>query len=1253
MLLALLTSLTAQAGECPAVSVGRGWQDAPFELAVEPCDSDATILYSTDTSAPSIAWPGALAVDGTALVRLQEIAADGSAGEIVTHTYLFMDDVLAGADMDAAVVEDATLGPVVAGTLTELPILSIVTPTALSTTETEVSFEFIEPGGEVVQSNCGARKVGGHSLTYAKNIFRLSFRSDYGDPRLDADLFGDDVTGFPAETSHDALTLRSGSHDSVFYLGTRGQYLRNLWMDETQLELGHLAPHGRFAHLYVNGAYFGLYHVRERFDASFLAAYLGGDEDDYEAVNGGRAVDGSGSAWSQVVANAGDYEAVQAWLNVENFLDYMVLNFYAGNDWDWNPNQNWMSAGPTTADAGGFVFHSSDSDICLYYDYTINILHEVGPSYVFQYLREEGHPDFQALLADRIYAMLAHPDGVLTADAARARYARLATLAEDAVVAEAARWGGGWWTRDGDWITERDHLLDDWFPYRTEAQLAQFRAAGWYPLDAPEVSLPGGEVGAGAEVTVSLPAATTAELWVTADGSDPREPGGDLSATATGPDDGAVVPIAHTTVLSARVRDGEAWGPLRRETYETDETPSIVLNEWNAVEEGAYLDDDGEDRALGRVAGNGGDWIELVVLEDGLDLRGWRLAMRDRTGDRGELTFTDATVLAELRAGTILTVAEDLPEDTAYDPERGDWRLHLRAADDATGETITAADFDVTARDWQLTIWDADGHIRFGPAGEGVSPRQGIGGDEVGLLAGNPLDSVRRTSDRYADGTISTYGAPNEWDGGRQDLGFLRDPDGEDPAWADSGTWAPDTGGGGAEGGSEGAGLADSGSTETGGGKPDGCGCATGGGSSGWMLALLGAAFGAARRRRLGMLAVLAGCGGDHDKLAYSEETATNADSAGADSAVGDDTGAAAATCYADTDRDGFGDPAAPGRCAGARVADATDCDDGDSAIHPDAPEVCDGVDNDCDGLLDDDDGDLTDGLPFYTDDDGDGYGTDTLVGACATREDLALQGGDCDDDDPDINPGAVELCDDIDQDCDGAADDSLGASADCPGTTCAEILATSPGAADGAYYLTLASGEVGPVACDMTTDGGGWTLGFVRNTASTGSQGDFGAGEESVGDLGTSPAEASASSVALLGWLDLNSLDYDELAVASYYSGTETWRSESIPRGDLRIDFGEDGYLLYGGDSPYYWCGGDATYTDSGIGATDNPAGAPSDCKGHGSLGSGWDFSDSPYANAGLTLCGGDGSYFLAATWGGTWLSYGAAGGAQAIWAR
>lgn len=1174
MLLFLLLPRVGLAGG-PVFSVERGLYDAAFELEIAASEDGGTVYYSADGSDPTTPYDGPITIDQTRVVRALEITADGVESATSTHTYLFLADVLTSSVMDETIVGDATYGPIVEDTLASLPTVSIVAPDGLNTsTETGISLEWIDPDGEHTQLDCGARKVGGHSVAYEKNSIRLLFREEYGNGRWEFDLYGEDATGMEPADEHDALTLRGGNHDTVFYLGAAGQHLRNFWMDETQLEMGHPAPHGRFAHLYIDGAYHGLYHVRERMNAAFLAEYLGGDEDDYEAINGGSAFDGSGAAWAALVASSSDFEAAREWLDVENFLDYMVLNFYAGNAWDWSPTHNWIAVGPDHAGAGGFRFHSSDSDICLYYPWTVNILTNAGPSYVWYYLLAEGHPDFRVALMDAIHRNL-EADGPLTADNASARYERLAGLAEDAVVAESARWGQGWWDRDHEWTSERTRLREGYFPLRTDELLRQVREAGWYPLDAPELSLEEGVYAAGTEVSISAPEDSDAELWVSLDGEDPRLPGGERTAGAIGPDSALSFNLEHATVVKARLYDGDEWGPLAEAFYEVDETPPIALNEWNTVASGKTLKHDdyegaGEDAAFGAIEGNGGDWIELLVLQDGLDLRGWRLTMEDRRGEAGELAFTDDPALADLRAGTILTVSEELPEDASYDPDRGDWRFHLRAGLDGSGRYVSAADFDVTHYDWRLTIWDADGHPRFGPAGETVAPRRGISSSEVGLLAADPSALLRRDSEDYADGAASTYGSPNVWEGGRQDLSVLR---GEVEEAETGETGAPaETGETGAPAGESGPAVADSAKPGAG---PGGCGCGSVS-SRGGVVAVLVAAL-AARRRRLGPLLLLGACTGKTPGT-QGESGAPEDSAPGSDSAP-HDTGP---SCYADRDRDGYGDPEAP-------------------------------------------------------------------VEDCAAG---AVVGTDCDDADPDINPGAVELCDALDQDCDGHSGDSVGASSECAATSCLEVLEAG-GSASGAYWIALPSGETVALWCDLETDGGGWTLGFLRNTASLGSQGGFGGGDESAGDLGLSPEEASASGSAVLAWIDLNAFEWSTLRVGAYAYGEQTWLSEDIPREDLRISFGEDGYLLYGGDSPYYWCGGDASYTDAGVGATSNPEGAPSDCKGHGSLGSGWDFSESPGANAGLTLCGADGSSFLAATWGGTWIGYGSAGGAQAIFVR
>lgn len=115
--------------------------------------------------------------------------------------------------------------------------------------------------------------------------------------------------------------------------------------------------------------------------------------------------------------------------------------------------------------------------------------------------------------------------------------------------------------------------------------------------------------------------------------------------------------------------------------------------------------------------------------------------------------------------------------------------------------------------------------------------------------------------------------------------------------------------------------------------------------------------------------------------------------------------------------------------CDGADAVDAdldgsvegTDCDDADSGKYPGAEEICNGVDDDCDGAADED----LEATSWYADNDGDGYGADdNPVLGCAGPAGFVAAGGDCDDTNPEISPGAVEICDGIDAACD-AGDES------------------------------------------------------------------------------------------------------------------------------------------------------------------------------------------------------------------------------------
>ena len=102
------------------------------------------------------------------------------------------------------------------------------------------------------------------------------------------------------------------------------------------------------------------------------------------------------------------------------------------------------------------------------------------------------------------------------------------------------------------------------------------------------------------------------------------------------------------------------------------------------------------------------------------------------------------------------------------------------------------------------------------------------------------------------------------------------------------------------------------------------------------------------------------------------------------------------------------------------------DCNDADAAINPDAVEVCDAVDNNCDGAVDDADSalDLSTATTFYTDADTDGYGDLAApVQACLQPAGAVTTSTDCDDTAAAVHPGAGEVCNDIDDDCDGTVD--------------------------------------------------------------------------------------------------------------------------------------------------------------------------------------------------------------------------------------
>ncbi len=145
----------------------------------------------------------------------------------------------------------------------------------------------------------------------------------------------------------------------------------------------------------------------------------------------------------------------------------------------------------------------------------------------------------------------------------------------------------------------------------------------------------------------------------------------------------------------------------------------------------------------------------------------------------------------------------------------------------------------------------------------------------------------------------------------------------------------------------------------------------------------------------------------------------------------GVDGGCVSLAWYLDSDGDGYGDPDAVTEACdppSGHVGNGDDCDDLDDAVYPGAAEACNGIDDDCDGDVDE--AGATDESTWYLDADGDGHGVDSdTVTACTQPSGYAERPDDCNDMDTSVHPGAAEVCNGIDDDCDGDVDEMPSAS--------------------------------------------------------------------------------------------------------------------------------------------------------------------------------------------------------------------------------
>ncbi len=210
------------------------------------------------------------------------------------------------------------------------------------------------PGFEV---NAGLRIRGGYSRSPAnpKHAFRLFFRGDYGDAKLEYPLFGDEGVD-----EFDVLDLRTSQNYSWSFEGAvQNTFEREVFGRDLQRDLGLPYTRSRYHHLYINGVYWGLFQTQERVEEHYAESYFGGQKEDYDVIVAGNGYTteteaGNDVAWRQLFdyaeplaaspqANANLYWTMQGQnpdgtrnlslpvlLDVDALINYMLIIFYTG-----------------------------------------------------------------------------------------------------------------------------------------------------------------------------------------------------------------------------------------------------------------------------------------------------------------------------------------------------------------------------------------------------------------------------------------------------------------------------------------------------------------------------------------------------------------------------------------------------------------------------------------------------------------------------------------------------------------------------------------------------------------------------------------------------------------------------------------------------------------------------------------------------------------------------------------------------------
>jgi CotH kinase protein/Secretion system C-terminal sorting domain/Fn3 associated len=378
-----------------------------------------------------------------------------------------------------------------------LPIVSISVPPTSglpfdSKTEQAGTFEYINKAGENASIGVLAGVEGYGSDSYINSEqrnLRISFKNVYGYSELSYPIFArDEADTRNPTTKFDVLELKigqDGPNADGFGMVMSSQSL----ISKTMREMGNVDVHTKYVHAFVNGKYHGVYTLKEKYDNHFAASYYGGSSKEYDEIEGGWRgpalkvkPDGTSSStlntWRalETALAQRNYTNVKKYLNVSQFIDFMILIMYFDNEWEFRALADKTLVKTKLVfqdyDTDGALVKLSDDNEFVYNLKWSDPAKKVfnGPAGLFGDLIRLNNPEFKALLRERVQNAFQKPNAPLSAARVRQKLEALKAEVRPVFGMELARFNRTFYN-DNPYFDEEYNLNLRHLPTRAQYNL--------------------------------------------------------------------------------------------------------------------------------------------------------------------------------------------------------------------------------------------------------------------------------------------------------------------------------------------------------------------------------------------------------------------------------------------------------------------------------------------------------------------------------------------------------------------------------------------------------------------------------------------------------------------------------------------------------------------------------------------------------------------------------------------------------------